>query len=271
MKTKLHNRSLSRLAGYIAQQYRFRGRYTLGRMLSAGTPIINIEGALVQLQLGDYVSDQLYALGAYEPQTIRLAKSLCETGSLFLDVGAHIGLYSLVLAAQGCKVVGLEPNHATFERYSHNIKINQLDGLVTPLCCAVGTEARVLQLFSDCDMNSGGTSLVGVGRGVNYTVTVGIDTILKSLDISNVCLMKLDVEGAEVAALSSLADIRPKHIILEWLGGQKDGLASEFYASNLGEQTRALGYSAFDVRGRPASQIETFAECNVHLVHQNAR
>lgn len=259
---------LRTLAGRLATDARFRGRFRLARWISGGRPILRVAEAHLELALGDYVSDQVFGFGMFEPATLALARRLLAPGDVFVDVGAHIGLYSVVLGAAGCRVVALEPNQRTFEHLRRNIALNALEERVLALPCAATPMPGVLPLHLACATNSGGASLVGGGPIVNHAPTLRLDAITGALGLDDVTLAKVDAEGSEPGVLESLGALRPRHLILEWNGPDRDGATASFAASGLASAAAAMGYAAFDVHGRPAATVPRFAEYNVHLVHQ---
>lgn len=72
-----------------------------------------------------------------------------EKDDYFLDVGAHIGKYSLQVARQigdNGRVVAVEPTPVTFRILKQNIRINDLRSII-PLKIAAWHKECVLQLF----------------------------------------------------------------------------------------------------------------------------
>ena len=66
-----------------------------------------------------FVSGNLHTQGVWEPQiTALLQKALRQdTTSTLVDVGAHVGYYSLLAAAMGHKVISIEPNVSIPKQY----------------------------------------------------------------------------------------------------------------------------------------------------------
>lgn len=258
---------LRELAGRLATDARFRGRYRLARWLSGGRPILRVGKARLELALGDYVSDQIFAFGIFEPATVALARRLTSAGGAFIDVGAHIGLYSLVLAAEGCRAVALEPNQRTFEHLRRNIALNDFAQRVLALPCAIAPTSSVLPLHLAWPGNTGASSLLGGGPVANHAPTLRLDTVAAALGIDDVALAKIDTEGSEAGVLESLGTLRPRHLLLEWNGPDRDGSTASFMTSGLAAASAAMGYVAHDVHGRPAATVPRFDEHNVHLAH----
>ena len=60
----------------------------------------------------------------YEKNTTNLLLEL--NPRTFIDVGAHVGRFSIILAKQGSRVISIEPSKENFNRLNKNIKLNKL-------------------------------------------------------------------------------------------------------------------------------------------------
>lgn len=147
--------------------------------------------------------ENIYGLGAEqfaEPATV-------------LDLGAHVGVFTLAALAHGAtRVVAVEPNPANFELLRLNIQTNadRWDGQVEMLHAAVGAGARAVSV------GSGSTARTRPAR--SGVPVLGPGSLLAQLD-GEVAVLKLDVEGAEYeffdqAPAEALA--RCRRIVLEW-------------------------------------------------------
>lgn len=126
-------------------------------------------------------------------------------GDMFLDVGANLGMYSLLARRRGMTTVVVEPDppHAAFlTRNAH------LYGRV--LALALGDRDAELPMYFD-PQNTGGTSLVnalGYARAPG-TVPVRVFSDLAAAGefgpLDRVTLVKVDVEGFEVEAVKGMA------------------------------------------------------------------
>src|SRR5262249_2871629 len=75
----------------------------------------------------EYVSDQIYYYGCFESELVEMIASALEPGMTFLDVGAHVGLYSMIAAARvgaAGKVYAFEASAATFKLLEQNAALN---------------------------------------------------------------------------------------------------------------------------------------------------
>lgn len=68
-----------------------------------------------------------FAADEYEPGTVKRMKRLLKPGSLFIDIGAWIGPFTLLALTLGCKVVAFEPDPAAFEQLRINTDSNPGD------------------------------------------------------------------------------------------------------------------------------------------------
>src|SRR5262249_23829383 len=81
--------------------------------------------------------------GEFEPGLRRLLERVLEPGMNFLDVGAHLGLYTLAAARRVGKtgrVFCFEPTPVTYQLLCRTLRLNGLEGRVTARCAAAGRE-----------------------------------------------------------------------------------------------------------------------------------
>jgi FkbM family methyltransferase len=132
-------------------------------------------------------------------------------GDVFIDAGAHIGKYSIMLSPRFRKVLAVEANPETFKLLEENIRLNKatnVKAINRALWCEDGKQLE----FFITKMNVGASSLkrdliaeegLTIDRKISvYTIT--LDTLFEKEGIKDVDLMKLDVEGAEYEALQGL-------------------------------------------------------------------
>lgn len=155
--------------------------------------------------------DDHLALGGHETQFLTLMKALLPDGGLFVDVGAHIGLWSLVMAQKG-PVVALEANPATFDALVANYGLNE-ESLPHDVqmyqFAAWDGEAR-LRLTYIGDKETGGSVRVGESGDSELTVPAHpLDDIADLLE--GVSMIKIDVEGAEARVLRGAHQILQKN------------------------------------------------------------
>ncbi len=126
-----------------------------------------------------------------------------------LDIGAHIGIFSIYASPYAKHIYAMEPSMEHFTSLTQNIASNQLDN-VTPFCMAMSNENGTATFHHN--RNKTMYSLKGAvgdkSLGTETVETVTIEKFLNDNDIKHVNFMKLDVEGAEFEILGGDAFAR---------------------------------------------------------------
>src|SRR5690242_10248666 len=82
----------------------------------------------------DWISNQIFWRGwdGCEPEVARIFWSLAARAEIIVDVGAHIGYYTVLAALvnPGATVYSLEPLPTVFERLIRNVALNELQNVV---------------------------------------------------------------------------------------------------------------------------------------------
>ncbi len=148
---------------------------------------------------------QMFSVGIPEIALVNYAKSIARPNSNFIDGGAHMGVYSILLADQFKSVLAFEPQRRTYMQLCGNIFINEKEN-ITPIRAALTDKAnandiRELSVVSD---DGGGSTLEKTPEQVKHKEEVQTKA-LDNYDLENVGLIKLDVEGSEYAVLQGAA------------------------------------------------------------------
>lgn len=146
----------------------------------------------------------LLDFGSYEADETRFLKSVFGNGDVFLDIGANLGWYSLVLG-RNCpdsRIFAFEPIPSTVAALEKNIRLNALQN-VEPICMGMFNKEDELSFLYAPDV-SGATSLKVTGQTRGRTEiqsvtcrTTTLDSFCTERDIVPT-LLKIDVEGAEL-------------------------------------------------------------------------
>lgn len=139
-----------------------------------------------------------------------------EGGSVFIDVGAHVGRFTLLgarLVGEAGLVVALEPDPRVRRNLMANVKLNGFKNIVvSPVAASDMDGAECLHL----SRTTGWSSLLkDAHKGtwiVNEVVVPAstLDTLARSLELKRVDLIKVDVEGADHRVLEGAGDILEK-------------------------------------------------------------
>jgi FkbM family methyltransferase len=179
------------------------------------------------LQAESYLALDVYFRQAYEPETTAFVRRWLRPGDTFLDVGANVGYYTCLAASltrSPGSVHAFEPNPEVTPWLQASIQLNRFDDRVTFAGVAVGSEDKAcVDLFTPHDPEDiGRASLLHMSHleGRTYRVLqVTLDSYAAAHGIESVRLLKLDIEGGELAALRGarrlMTDVRPEAIVCE--------------------------------------------------------
>ncbi len=176
-----------------------------------GPVVCSYDGDLrIRADLNDWLQRQIFMYGVYrvEENHRHMMLSRVRVGGTILDVGAHIGYYSLLFAkstGQSGRVFAFEPSTQTHDRLLENISLNDLANITT-VKAAASDEAGTATINLAAGSNTGSTSLhFDTGAvGTEQVETIAIDDYLEQHGIDEVNLIKIDVEGHELSVLQGL-------------------------------------------------------------------
>jgi FkbM family methyltransferase len=184
-------------------------------------------GAQFACRLDDGVAKGM-ALNTYDHRQITrlMAWSRMEKPSLFIDIGANLGLYSCILVKNGCvpEALAFEPDRGNAQALTENIERNRLSGQIRIAQVALGAQEgeawlaegphgnRGTSRLMDPDTQSAGNDAARGDREVAAAGTARYQVPLRRLDamldLRDACLMiKIDVEGREAGVLAGMADL----------------------------------------------------------------
>ena len=153
--------------------------------------------------------------GRYEPESTKLFEQLAKPGTSVIDIGAHVGYYSLLAArrigSEG-KVFAFEPEPMNYELLTKNAALNgyaNIKGVNKAVSDQVGANTLYLSkldngrhtLFQQDTTQSEGTTVE----------TTTIDAFLESEGWPDIGLIKIDVEGAELSVLNGMSRLLAKN------------------------------------------------------------
>ena len=184
----------------------------------------------------------LFAPHLYERRERDFLIEGLQPGDTFVDLGAHIGLYSLLAAHRGARVVAVEPDPDSRGRLVRNARLNGLELTVDPR--AVDARAGVARLGIGRPGNRGGSTLLRHDRPTVEVQAARLADILGPLNALSA--LKVDIEGLEADALDSLFDagLFPERIVVEhhvgWTRDPTDRLRREGSRLRAGSSANVL-------------------------------
>ncbi len=260
-----------------------RARRRFWRWVPDGLEIEWLDGLRLRLPAGSETGRAIFVTGRYEPNEFSVLQKILRPGMTFVDVGANIGLYTLFAAnkvgATG-KVVAFEPSSREYEMLEQNIAVNALYN-VRAIKRAVSNRDGEVELLVASLKNSGHNTVgkFGYATALERTESVAaerLDEIIAREGYERVDVIKMDVEGAELAALqgamNTLRRLHPALLVeisdrtLEHQGASSrevlDLLASEGY--------RFYGFDEQTGLPRPLERKPRFDSENVVAVTGDA-
>lgn len=151
---------------------------------------------------GPETDDHLPILG-HELGIVNMALHAFPQGGVFVDVGAHIGLYSLEFARKAEQVIAIEANEETCQKLEANILLNDLGDKISTVHTAAWNKSALLRMGDPNAKVAGGSNQVHPCTEDEVWTVEGqkLDKILAKFDLARVDMIKIDVEGAEARVL----------------------------------------------------------------------
>lgn len=216
MQEKLLYNKLKRIHSFnnlLFNKYRFPGSRKLGRFITKQylpTLETTVKCPTIfgfDLNVNKNGGNELYKLGFYEIGTLNVFKKILDENSVFIDVGASLGLMT-VYAAKNCGVktiLSFEPEQERFNILKSNIELNHIHN-VTIFPFGLGMKEETVKLFT----GSFSPSIVdSEGKDNLYEIIhiKKLDDILISSQIQKVDFIKVDIEGYELEALTGCSQL----------------------------------------------------------------
>ncbi len=111
-----------------------------------------------------------------------------------LDLGAHIGLYTVLLSRKCTKVVAFEPSKVTREALIETLNLNDCTNVEVRSECVTNTTGEIV--FHDTGTRaSNANSIAPIGKPTKE-ISIRIDDLGMKFDF-----IKIDIEGSELLAL----------------------------------------------------------------------
>ena len=209
----------------------------------------------------NYLTLQLFWKGTvyYEPITTRLILELLKDGGTFVDAGANIGFFSLVVARShpNVNVFAFEPNPKNYDVLLNNIAANRFTNIRAErlaLSDASGTGALYLHASDmSASLTPGFQDELSSGRGSADVGLTTIDAYFESRSSPKPTAIKVDVEGYEAAVLRGARATLRKHspdLVLEVL---------KSYPADVVDMLANLGYSFYQITDQgltPAKELK---------------
>ncbi|MGB8541382.1 MAG: FkbM family methyltransferase [Candidatus Acidiferrales bacterium] len=201
-------------------QFRGKQRLTnsLGSIASRFTPEADcnpVEGAHVTVSLSERIGRLMWT-GCYEMELLFLLKEVLAPTMVFVDVGAQIGYFSIVaaaLVAERGAVHAFEPDPVSYSRLTRN---SHAYPWVKTYNCVVTNSIGEVTFFRSLVPGESGWGAIFNPDGERARISsraCTLDSWMSAEKITQIDILKIDVEGAECRVLegaqSAVAKTRP--------------------------------------------------------------
>jgi FkbM family methyltransferase len=181
----------------------------------------------------DLSSERSWWAGTHEPAAQDLLRRVIAEDTVFYDVGAHIGFFSLSAARIAARVIAFEPDPENAERLRANVVRNHLDHKIEIVEAAMWSDTTPSITFrTGIPRSQGGVvaekrqPVLATGSLIQVAATRLDDLISGGVPAPQV--MKVDVEGAAsevlMGALETVRTLRPTLIIEVHTSVEYDGV-----------------------------------------------
>lgn len=207
---------LQRLIPSVFKRYAkvFKHRYLIERRM----------GVLYLIDQLNSVDRNLLIKGAWEPRQVKRLLELigaevrASEPMLFLDIGSHGALYSMLVAqAQpGAHIIAFEPDPTNLVQLRANLFINGMLERIEVMDCAVGDAEGTIPFHQATDANRGTSRMTAISEAERRrTIDVRVarlDTLVSAKD--SLLVMKIDIEGGEMLALAGMDGLFAQNRVL---------------------------------------------------------
>ncbi|MCS6814171.1 MAG: FkbM family methyltransferase [Cyanobacteria bacterium] len=217
------------LSNYLRPEYLFRPSQVWRRVLQKLHPhtedfdqVLLPWGLPLQVRSLDFIGLHIRWFGVFDLCVSEVIWRLLDSGDVGIDVGANLGYMTSLMAArvgQTGRIVSVEPHPELYQELLANVQSWKSLGLsnVHAENLALGNHngEAVLNIPADFCYNRGLASIATTSSGTSdplsdrsYPVQLRrLDDLVNHLAISNIGLVKIDVEGNELLVLEGASEL----------------------------------------------------------------
>lgn len=204
------------------ERARLQGQFTL-ELLNQPCVVDTPAGPLSFVMLGRASAGRALSLLTKQPGTIAWIDTF-PPQSVFWDVGANIGVYTLYAARRGARVVAIEPAAVNQFLLAANCEANRVDDRVQCLMLGLGSGARIAQLEVSQFVPAASFKFEGKGAqqlpGRQAALVLSMDRLVEEYGVACPNYIKIDAPGFTEEIISGAArtlqrpEVRGLHVEL---------------------------------------------------------
>tara|TARA_B100000586_G_C20074843_1_gene412538 strand:- start:285 stop:1127 length:843 start_codon:yes stop_codon:yes gene_type:complete len=181
---------------------------SIGRIIHSfsKSDFVEIEGRKMFTQNNDGLALSIFKI--YEPNQTEIVKKYVHEGDIVIDIGAHVGYYTLLMAqlvGKNGKVYSFEPDPVNFQLLKKSVEINGFENVVL-IQKAVSNITDKVKLFlgdNDSAINRIYDAKLGDAKESIDVESIRIDEYFKEND-ELINFIKIDSEGSEVKIINGM-------------------------------------------------------------------
>ena len=196
----------------------------------------------------DALGRMIYIHGSWEDTVTRVLCKEVHPGMTVLDIGAHVGYYTLIMAKRvgmEGKVIAFEPNPVVRKIIEQNVDRNSYSHVVISPYALFSKEGYGLLNGRD-NLNS---CLRPQPTKTDGSASIMVfDRLKKVMGIDKVDFLKMDVEGAELDILFGMQELLEKYHPVMVIEVHVDGLIQfQHSESEVHEYIQSFGYTMEEI------------------------
>ena len=162
----------------------------------------------IKLNINDWIQQNIFFIGSYEDAELKVLSNHLKPDSVFIDIGANFGLYSLIASqhiSEKGSIISFEPFPENYKSLCTNLSLNNLQR-ITAENTAVGSETGTLKLYYNSKENNLGMVSYIKDQNSDFVIVnkICLDDYLNSKYLKTITFIKIDVEGFEYDVLQGM-------------------------------------------------------------------
>jgi FkbM family methyltransferase len=179
-------------------------------------------------------------------QKIMLDQKVIHSTDIVLDIGAHVGTFSIPFALQ-CKppkIYAVEATNESYEVLLRNIKHNRLENVIAPIHAIVSDSNQTMAVKDPSRVKANESWIKQYHPSKTGVKGFTLDEMFKDLD--SIDFVKMDIEGSEIRALKGFRELLKKHSPVLYIECSDLALKEQNYTmQDMEDEVRSHGYNIF--------------------------
>lgn len=211
----LRNSILAYLLRYVPGPFgRYRRRYRFFQDIKDSNLVLKSRlrhsGVVLPLNIGEWIQYWMFMEGAYEKQLVDFLLPYVKDRTFF-DVGANVGSYTMSLSKSAKRIYSFEASSFNAGMLNNFVTIAKLENIEVINKAVSSTSGDQITLYSSPDTGGNNTQFHDFGSGGECVDTITLDQFVQDRKIEKVDVIKMDIEGSELAAFMGAGEILSKH------------------------------------------------------------